>query len=246
MFQAIQDLATSDKKLTKTEFLYLQGAGDMYEIIPAANPAVQVDWQNLMGEELHEERHRSISCSALIKATSDWSDVVAGHTTWTSYQNMLRVYKYYQFAGPKPYRVSFSAKPAMIYSKDDFYVLPDQNLIVMETTNGVLDKTLYQYVVPNTLLTWHRVPMANQLASNGADWTSLFIKDNSGTYNNQYMVIDLKTVENGQPSSGFLWISETMPGKAKRNDVTKTFIENGNYWPSYNVLIHSNPLGTLR
>jgi hypothetical protein len=50
---------------------------------------------------------------------------------------MLRIYKYYSYAGPKPYRVSFSAKPGYIYSKDDFYVLPDSELVVMETTNGL-------------------------------------------------------------------------------------------------------------
>jgi hypothetical protein len=92
---------------------------------------------------LYDEWHKSISCSALIKAPSDWSDVWVAHTTWTAYQNMYRVYKYYQFAGPAPYRVSFSAKPGSIYSKDDFYVLPDSNMVVMETTNGVQDKTLY-------------------------------------------------------------------------------------------------------
>ena len=62
----------------------------------------------------------------MVKSPADWSDVIVGHTTWTSYSNMLRVYKYYNFlGGPKPYRVSFSAKPGLLYSKDDFYVLPN-------------------------------------------------------------------------------------------------------------------------
>lgn len=67
---------------------------------------------------------------------------------------MLRIYKYYSFTGPKPYRVSFSAKPALIYSKDDFYLLPDSKLVLMETTNGILDSNLYDLINEKTLLTW--------------------------------------------------------------------------------------------
>ena len=34
------------------------------------------------------------------------------------------------------------------------------------------------------------------------------------------MVVDMKTVASGKPTKGFLWISETMPLLAKRQDVT--------------------------
>lgn len=108
----------------------------------------------MQGDELFWMREESVSCSVLIKAADDWSDVFASHTTWTSYQNMLRVYKFFDFQGPKPYKVSFSSKPGVLYSKDDFYVLPNQQLIVMETTNGVMDEKLYDKIIPETLLTW--------------------------------------------------------------------------------------------
>lgn len=127
----------------------------------------------------------------------DWDDVLATHTTWTGYQNMLRIYKFYNFAGPKPYKVNFSAKPGVIYSKDDFYVLPNQKLVVMETTNGILDSSLYDLITPRSLLTWQRVPIANNLASNGEEWTNMFVRHNSGTYNNQYIVVDYKTFSKG-------------------------------------------------
>jgi hypothetical protein len=34
---------------------------------------------------LEWEREKIISCSSLIKAAEDWSDVWMSHTTWTSY-----------------------------------------------------------------------------------------------------------------------------------------------------------------
>jgi len=42
----------------------------------------------------------------------------------------------------------------LLYSKDDFYVLPDANMVVIETTNSILDSTLYDLISPDTLLTW--------------------------------------------------------------------------------------------
>lgn len=99
----------------------------MYDIVPAVTPKQErLNLESLGPEERWEEFERSVSCSALVKPLDDWSDVFVGHTTWTSYQNMLRVYKFFSFSGPEPYRIQFSAKPGIVYSKDDFYLLPDK------------------------------------------------------------------------------------------------------------------------
>jgi hypothetical protein len=151
---------------------------------------------------------------------------------------MLRVYKNYDMMGGK-YQVSFSAKPGSLYSKDDFYILPkkDQRMGVMETTNGVLDSTLYQKVTPNTLLTWTRMPIANGIATSGKQWTDIFSILQSGTYCNQYMVIDMKRFHPGKGAEkkDFVWIVEVIPGTAIANDVTSNILSQGGYWPSYNV-----------
>lgn len=170
---------------------------------------------------------------------SDFSDVYAGHNTWTSYVNMLRIYKNYDLGGlNQRYQSSFSSKPGMLYSKDDFYILPrkDQNLVVIETTNGIMNQDLYKLVIPETLLTWQRLPLANSITNNGNDWTNILSKHNSGTYANQWMVLDMKlfTPGKGPSDSNFLWIIEVAPGIAARQDITQTFIKNGYYWPSYN------------
>jgi hypothetical protein len=73
-------------------------------------------------------------------------------------------------------------------------------------------------VTPQSLLCWQRVLVANLLATSGEEWTSIFIKNNSGTYNNQYMVVDTKQFIPGVGAqSGFLWIVEQFPGKTVRS-----------------------------
>lgn len=230
--------AKEGQKMSFTEVLSLQAAGDVYDILPALDSSsFKLRVGSLSSEEFELEWHKMISCSALIKMTNDRKDLFFGHTTWTSYQNMLRIYKNYNMAGGK-YQSSFSAKPGSIYSKDDFYVLPrdDQKLVVMETTNGVMNSTLYEFVTPKSLLTWQRVPMANSLATSSKQWTDIFAKHNSGTYANMWMVADMKLFSPLEGvSNDFLWIIEVAPSIASAMDVTSAFLAQGSYWASYNI-----------
>ena len=54
------------------------------------------------------------------------------------------------------------------------------NLVMLQTTNGILNSTIYDYVTPNALLAWHRVRVANMVASNGKDWGNVLSLYNSG------------------------------------------------------------------
>lgn len=234
--------AAPGQGLSRIELLLLEASGDLYDILPALNTDYfKLKIGKLTKADFYDEWHRAVSCSALIKMTDDKSDVYAGHTTWTSYQNMLRIYKNYDL-GAGVYQVSHSSKPGMVYSKDDFYVLPDKQLVVMETTNGVMNQELYKLVTTNSLLTWQRIPLTNSLVNNGKDWTEVFAKYNSGTYANQWMILDLKkfTPGSGPASSDFLWIIEVAPGLAVSQDVTSVFLSNGNYWPSVNIPYQKN------
>lgn len=103
---------------------------------------------------------------------------------------MLQIYDF-QYTNQSARRIAFSAKPALLYSKDDFHVL-DSGLTVIETTNGVRDEALYPFVKPNTLLTWQRIPVCNRIAADGQSWTQCFDKYFSGTYANQYQILDYK------------------------------------------------------
>lgn len=228
--------AESGKTLTLEQILLLEAAGDLFDIIPAVNPKLNRLTFSLSRADYYDMYHKQVSCSSLIKINDDISDVFVAHTSWSSYQNMLRIYKNYDFMGGS-YQLSSSGRPGMVYSKDDFYVLPQTQLTVIETTNGILSSEMYSLITPLSLLTWQRIPMSNSLAIDGSSWTSIFSQHNSGTYANMWMVVDMKlfTPFVGPTATDFLWIIEVAPGIAARYDNTEVLIQNGNYWPSYNV-----------
>ena len=135
--------------------------------------------------------------------------------------------------------VAFSSYPGSLSSVDDFYYT-DSNLVVMETTNSNLNDTLYDLLNPNTLLTWVRVILANRLASSGEDWLEIFKKENSGTYNNQFMVLDLTKIDMKEKDikDKALMIIEQLPQYTESKDVTE-YLRKG-YWPSYNIPYSKN------
>jgi len=93
---------------------------------------------------------------------------------------------------------------------------------------------LFELVVPESLLAWQRVRIANTLASNGKDWSDYVSRYNSGTYNNQYMIIDHKLWKPNQPlQKDLLWVVEQIPGLMMSADQTQ--ILKFGYWPSYNI-----------
>jgi hypothetical protein len=152
---------------------------------------------------------------------------------------MLRIYKKYEFplkaAGTASNWVTFSSYPALLSSVDDFYET-EQRLTVIETTNGLMPSAygLYNRIKPQTVFSWIRVMVANRMATDGASWANIFSLHNSGTYNNQWFVVDYKLftpMEPLQPNT--LVVLEQIPGYVEWADVTNV-LQFG-YWPSFNI-----------
>ena len=165
------------------------------------------------------------------------------HDTWNSYQSMLRILKNYKMPlrrVPKGSAVpgiemSFSGYPGVIYSGDDF-TITSSGLTVLETTIGNNNKALWRHVVPQgSVLEGVRATVANRLATDGESWTRMFSRYNSGTYNNQWMVLDNKlfTPHQDQLTDGLLWVLEQIPGYFRRQDLTE-ILQTRTFWPSYN------------
>lgn len=198
---------------------------------------------NDSSEAVREDGH----CSALIKLLPGNTDLYTSHVTWNSFQSMLRIQKKYIL----PYQplkvtdslttavpghtVSFSSYPGIIHSADDFYLL-SSGLVSLETTIGNSNPKLWVDVTPKgELQEWIRVLVANRLAVDGESWTKVFKKYNSGTYNNQWMVVDYNRftpMKMIQP--GTLWVLEQLPGLVVAADQSH-HLQQTSYWPSYNV-----------
>ena len=231
---------THNKFNTKTEFFSNK------EIL-LLNIASEI---STLKDILIPERNDSHSghCSAIVKPLPDGSDLFVAHNTWSDYDWMLRVMKKYSFHFKSlqhnktklipGHTAAFPSYPGIILSSDDYYVL-SSGLVVQETTIHNQNKTLTLSVKPNNCIPeFARNIIANRLAESGNQWTQIFSQYNSGTYNNQFMIIDYKLFKRGTKLSNLgndlLWIVEQMPGLTRAKDVTYVLREEG-YWASYNV-----------
>ncbi|RYG55877.1 hypothetical protein EON66_04245, partial [archaeon] len=75
--------------------------------------------------------------------------------------------------------VCYEVRPCSDCSDDDWYIT-GANMTITETTIENHNASLWQYVVPTTVLDWTRNMAANRLANSGKEWTTLFARENSG------------------------------------------------------------------
>jgi hypothetical protein len=78
-------------------------------------------------------------------------------------------------------KMSFSSYPGFLVSLDDFYIM-DSGLTMVQTTNSIINQSLYSMVTPQSLFAWQRVRLANSMASDGKEWGKLFAEYNSGSW----------------------------------------------------------------
>ncbi|KAM3172655.1 hypothetical protein ACTXT7_014093 [Hymenolepis weldensis] len=180
------------------------------------------------------------SCSALVKLFPFQKDIFISHNTWQGYESMLKVMKYYEFDwhltrnpdSPKipADKMLFSSYPSTICSVDDFNVL-STGLVTQETTNSIKNPDLWPFVrhgLNSSLLEVFRIMIANRLSRTPSEWISFFSRANSGTYNNQWMVIDTKLIDKSKslPTKDLLWVAEQSPGFVQSADMTDHLIKN--------------------
>jgi len=173
------------------------------------------------------------SCSVLVKRLPSTGQLVVGHATWHDYRALgHRFIKLYSLPYSLPvgefvpgHTISMTSYPGSLYSLDDFYVLSSGH-VTTESTLFVYDKSLYERNKAEGSV-WEpvRAMTANRLAKTGADWGGIFGRQNSGTYNNQWMVAAVKL--------GRLWVTEQLPGSVTSKEVTGQ-VQTQGYWASYN------------
>lgn len=188
-------------------------------------------------------------CSVLLKVLDDFSDVLFAHNTWDNYQAAApRIFKHYRYPSIKDQRIFrsskqmydtfFSSSPCLLSSVDDFYInyggLLGSQMTVMETSLDIYNPNLYDYIHPQSVLCWIRVNVANQLSATGDQWAQLFSRSHSGTYANQWMVLDFNSFDkNNGLEDGFFTLLEELPGEVASGDLTQV-LKSKTYWASYN------------
>lgn len=224
--------------LTKAQLLTLTSLGDMFDIIPGLQPASRANWRKMPKHEFFTWFAKQTHCTSLFKVTEDLQDIFFGHVSWNQFETMMRIYKHItlNFNAPQTTAktISMSSYPGMLSSFDDFYVM-DSGLNTIETSLAVLNETMYEgNIRPNLLLYWMRVMISNRMATSAPEWASLVAYLNSGTYNNQWMILDLNKFTPGKalvPDT--MWVAEQMPGVVASQDVTDML--SYGYYPSYNI-----------
>ena len=169
--------------LTLWDFELLNHLGDLFDLMPALLETKRVDFSTVSPHEASKRLRSSGHCSAIIKVTDAMDDLLIGHSSWFSYSAMNRIFKHYElaFEGTAATRMSFSSYPGMISSLDDFYVMEPTGLLMTQTTNGIYNQTLYDFVLPASLPAWMRVRVSNAIAETGAMWATTVAQWNSGT-----------------------------------------------------------------
>ncbi|KAM4714944.1 phospholipase B-like 1 [Anableps anableps] len=215
---------------------FLNGVGDLLDLVPALTPR-----SNSSAGTATFRRPGMGLCTALIKVLPGYENLLFGHSSWYTYAATMRIYKHWDFKVSEPLvttgQMSFSSYPGFLMSLDDFYLL-GSGLLMTQTSIGIFNASLFSRLNPHCLLAWQRVRLANGLAHRGEEWAQVFSKYNSGTYNSQYMVVDLtKVLLRRSISSGALTVVEQIPGKVVHSDQTQA-LRRG-YWPSYNIPFHA-------
>lgn len=157
---------------------------------------------------------------------------------------MLRVFKSYHTPLNNPLlhssSISFSSRPGDLESKDDFYIL-SSNLVVIESSLNNYNPSLFTKIKSDALPVWIRVNLANRMAQNAKIWGEIFSKFNSGTHNNQWAIVDynkfweLKIDKKEKDRwENVVWLLEQFFDRIYEEDVTKKYLVNEGYFATYN------------
>eukprot|EP01029_Cantina_marsupialis_P005884 TRINITY_DN1637_c0_g3_i1.p1 TRINITY_DN1637_c0_g3~~TRINITY_DN1637_c0_g3_i1.p1 ORF type:complete len:549 (-),score=179.19 TRINITY_DN1637_c0_g3_i1:591-2237(-) len=234
--QGYQAHAPPSAKMTRAQLWFYQSLGDLLDLVAAIHPEARMNLKTMTPDEVMEAHFARDHCSGLTRLTDNNKELFFSQVAWFALSTMGRVYKQIEWntQDTKAQKISFSSYPGFVFSFDDF-MISDQGLAHLETTNEVFKTELYDLLHPETALTWMRNRAAIQMADNGKDWTDIFAKHNSGSYNNQWQVVDYKKFSPGQPlKEGAFWVLEQIPGYTKAEDLT-SLLESQRYFPSYNI-----------
>merc|ERR1719174_3551395 len=194
--------------------------------------------QALTPAKWQDIKRTSGRCSALVRLGANNSDLYVGHATFSDFSEMLRVFKYYDFPlkqGGGARTVGFSSYPGAVSSTDDYYVTSNK-MVVTETTISLLTDEPYDHLddTGKSMPDFIRIMAATFAANSGEDWVESMTESATGLYGSQWMVVDYKKFQPGQPvPDGTLMVLEQVPDVNHNADMSGHLRETG-FWSSEN------------
>ncbi len=201
LYQGQYDAALKYGKipLSKEQLYQIAMQADLNDLLKAFNPnsLSLIDKPRKFNNETKNELKflQERECSGFVKFNNKTNSLISSHNTHNLYSLMNRIFKYYDFEikidNKKINSYKYSSRPADLNSKDDYYTLSN-DMVVIETSLNIWDLEIYKNLRYETVPKWIRVNIANKLADNNLEWINLFFKYNSGTHCNQWLIVDYK------------------------------------------------------
>jgi len=179
-------------------------------------------------------------CSFLLRLTNE--SLFVSHTTWDNFVGIYKTYKVLDYYLWNPMvttgRMTYSSFPGSLPSGDDWYIL-DNNIVVTETTIVSDNASLYEWIHPDSVPYWIRINVANMVYQNQSQWAEVYFTQRSGTYNNQWLVVDFNNYwhakNNISAAQNIIWMVEEFYSLTSAQDVTQELLIPQGYVASYNV-----------
>lgn len=174
---------------------------DLNDLIPAFQNQIPAGKdESIIKEEKNLENRGFLKreCSGFVRYNNLTENLITAHTTHNVYSLLNRVYKSYDFDfhlnERKLNTFNFASRPGDLNSKDDFYILSN-GMSIIETSLEIFNLELFKNLSPKTIPKWIRNNISNRLAKNNTDWINIFFKYNSGTHNDQWLLVDYNKFE---------------------------------------------------
>lgn len=160
---------------------------------------------------------------------------------------MIRIYKNFNFGYTNPAiqnnQQAFSGAVGCICSGDDFYLLSN-NRFVGETTVGSSNPASWDFMHYDSVPYFLRINTANLAYDTASTWMNYYFSYRSGTYNNQWLIIDfnnyLNNKNNLSKATDIIWMIEEFYAMTSAQDLTQSMLIPQGFVASYNEVY--NPI----
>jgi hypothetical protein len=181
-----------------------------------------------------------LHCSYLLSLTEN--GLFGSHLTWSKYTSLLKQYKMLIFHLHNPMvktkTMAYTCMPGSIPSQNDYYTLDDHKFVA-ETSFGTDNTAVYEWIHYESVPYWIRIHVANLAFDTQQTWTDVFFNNRSGTYPNQWLVVDFsqytQNKANLAAAQNIIWMVEEFYEYSSVQDVTQELLIPQGYVASYNV-----------